>query len=241
MSSRTADLLSNISQTWHATNRDVDRFIAKTQPLVESLLKRMRISEVGRAINMGTGGAVLLNPYLKLTPARHASVSDRLRCVAMLVPPIKLFVDLDGVLTDFTYAVTQLGHEKGLDDGAPEKDKLAMYKAIDDAGLTFWRDMPWKQGGYRLWGMLSGYHPVLLSSPGKFIWALQGKQGWVSRNVPGTTLFLDENKAQWAERDAVLIDDMKKNIEAWTDHGGTGILYTDPDDTWEKLTALVSP
>jgi hypothetical protein len=154
----------------------------------------------------------------------------------------KIFVDLDNTLTSFNDAVAKLGPEavKGLGDKASEVAKLEMYRLIDKAGESFWSSMDWAKNGKVLWRFLSQFDPVLLSSPGQFSWAPSGKKQWVAKNIPGTPLLLSENKWDYAERNAILIDDMQKNVGAWEQLGGIGVLYEgDPVATTNKLLDII--
>lgn len=156
---------------------------------------------------------------------------------------MKLFLDMDGCLTDFDKAVGKLGPEaaKGLGDDAPEPAKLAMYEAIEKAGESFWSGMEWKSDGKELWEIVRRFNPVLLSSPGQFTGAPSGKIQWVKDNIPGTTLFLSDNKGEYVDRyeQSVLIDDRKKNIGAWEEMGGEGILHTSTPHTERKFLELL--
>ena len=162
-----------------------------------------------------------------------------------MYPPgfIKVNVDMDGVLTDWDGAVKELtGEILDLNDPKDKKDRV--YKAIDAAGPRFWSDMKWlpdSVGGKALWTILKPFSPILLSSPGQFLYAEQGKKEWVSKNMPGTVLFLDPDKFKYAERDSVLIDDMEKNISAWQGSGGIGILHKNTESTEIALLSLLSP
>jgi len=151
----------------------------------------------------------------------------------------KFFLDMDNCLTDFTGAVQALGHEDGLPLSASEEAKKAMYKAIEDAGEGFWSTMNWAEGGQELYEFLKPWKPVLLSSPGEFLYAEAGKTQWVKDHIPGTTLLLEPDKYRYAERDAILIDDMISNIEGWQKQGGIGILHKDTNTTIEKVKALL--
>jgi hypothetical protein len=126
----------------------------------------------------------------------------------------KIFLDMDGVLTDFDQAVKNIGHETGLSETATEEQKTNMYAAINTAGLSFWTLMPWTPDGQTLWNILKPYHPTLLSSPGQFIYAKAGKIQWVTENIPGTTLLLSTEKWRYANWETILIDDDINNIEA---------------------------
>lgn len=152
---------------------------------------------------------------------------------------IKLYIDMDGVITAFGEAVKDIGGEAGLGDDASEEDKLAMYKKINEAGEAFWSKMKWAEEGKKIWKFFSKYKPILLSSPGDFFGAASGKEMWVKNNIPGTLLYLEQDKFLYAERDAILIDDMAKNIEAWEEAGGLGILYKNFEDTKDKFNELV--
>lgn len=154
---------------------------------------------------------------------------------------IKVYVDMDGVLTDFDKAVRAIGGERGLPDDASKEDTDQMFKRIDEAGPEFWSGMDWMPGAKKLWEKIRLFNPVLLSSPGDLRYAKRGKQDWVNKNIPGVTLYLDKDKYQWAERDAVLIDDSAKNIGAWRQAGGIGILHENPEKTEIELLSLLSP
>jgi hypothetical protein len=156
---------------------------------------------------------------------------------------MKLFVDLDGTLTNFNKAVAKLGPtaEAGLSEDAIQADKQIMYDAIEKAGEPFWAKMEWLPDGKELWKIVEKFHPVLLSSPGKFQYAPSGKQTWVKNNLPGISLFLTESKSEYIDPYdmSVLIDDNRNNIGAWEEMGGEGILHTSTADTERKFLELL--
>ena len=153
---------------------------------------------------------------------------------------MKVFMDMDGVLTDFDGAVKKLNAAAGLGDKATPPQKQKMYDAIDEAGESFWSEMEWLPEGKKLWSVVKKYNPVLLSSPGQFLHAVPGKKKWIDKNLPGVTLIPSTSKYEYAERDAVLIDDMYKNIEPWRDQGGIGILFKDVDQVKKELQQMKS-
>lgn len=161
----------------------------------------------------------------------------------MILPneQVKIFCDMDDVLTAFSASVARLGQAAGLPFEAPIEAKEAMYKAIDEAGIAFWAGMPWTRGGKHVWEIATRYcpSPVLLSSPGYMRYAPAGKNLWVKFNLPGVPLFLSTTKSEYVERDAILIDDSRENIGAWKDCGGLGILYEgDPARIEQQLNRL---
>jgi len=152
---------------------------------------------------------------------------------------MKIYVDMDGVLTNFEDAVRDLGQGQGLKQDATEEEKNQMYRAIDKAGVTFWENMKWAPDGKKLWNALKKYNPVLLSSPAQFRGAPSGKLTWVNREIPGTSLFLEDQKSFYADSDAILIDDMLKNVSAWRECGGVGIHHKDADTTLAELKEIL--
>jgi len=68
------------------------------------------------------------------------------------------------------------------------------------------------------------------------------KNEWVKRyvdpTIPVTCTFSGSQKAAYALEGNVLIDDRKKNIDAWVAAGGIGIVHTSAADTIEQLKTL---
>jgi hypothetical protein len=152
---------------------------------------------------------------------------------------LKIFLDMDGVLTDFRKAVQALGEEPalGLAPDASGPVKQVMYDAIEKAGEPFWSQMPWKEDGQKLWEVFKKYDPVILSAPGLFTAAKSGKLQWIRDNIPGTPIYFSDSKSEFVDRyeTSILIDDMKNNVEAWKEVGGVGILHTDADATEKEF------
>jgi len=160
----------------------------------------------------------------------------------MAINEIKIFVDMDSVLTDFQKAVKKLGPKavQGLADDATQEQKQVMYDAIEEAREPFWAEMSWTERGEELWKILKPYKPVILTSPGKFLYAPAGKNTWMNKNLPGISYFLEEDKWYYVEPNAVLIDDMEKNIRDWDAAGGLSILYEgDPEIVKAKLEEIM--
>ena len=160
----------------------------------------------------------------------------------MAINEIKIFVDMDGVLSDFQKAVKKLGPKavQGLGDEATQEQKQTMYDAIEEAREPFWAEMSWTERGKELWKMLKPYKPIILSSPGKFLYAPAGKNTWMNKNLPGIQYFLEEDKWHYVERNTVLIDDMEKNVRDWDAAGGFGILYEgDPEAVKARIEDIM--
>ena len=61
---------------------------------------------------------------------------------------------------------------------------------------------------------------------------------WVDPFVVTTCTYSGSQKAAFAIEGAVLIDDREKNINAWVEAGGIGILHTSAANTIDQLKAL---
>jgi hypothetical protein len=59
--------------------------------------------------------------------------------------------------------------------------------------------------------------------------------------TPDTRLVLDQDKWKYATSDKdILIDDFKKKLEKWIEHGGTGILHNDSTDTVRVMEEIMT-
>jgi hypothetical protein len=70
------------------------------------------------------------------------------------------------------------------------------------------------------------------------------KRGWVrqhlSHDLPVLPVTGGKNKALFMHAPGdILIDDFERNIKAWEEEGGVGILHTDFETTYEKLLPLL--
>lgn len=130
----------------------------------------------------------------------------------------RLFIDMDGVLTDWEGQYQKFS-------GKPfVSNETAEWRVVNK--LEFWSTMPWLKGGEELWSTLKPLNPILLTSPAHFKGAREGKQIWVEEHIPGTQLIMDSNKRKYATSKSILVDDMEKNTEAWKEEGGIAIRYT---------------
>lgn len=145
----------------------------------------------------------------------------------------KIFVDLDGVLTNFDKAL-----EKAL--GRPVKGDFGndpkVWAAITNAGEEYWSEMEWMPDGHELWDAVEIYKPTILTAPTRHKSSVEGKKIWIRENLPpGTPFYIDQDKAKYADKDSILIDDREKNIKKWEEAGGIGILHKNTITTLDKL------
>lgn len=145
----------------------------------------------------------------------------------------RLFVDMDGVLTDWESQYKASG-------GTPFKEHEDMDVSITDS-YNFWYSMPWLAGGEELWSSIKHLNPIVLSSPGSSTFAHEGKQAWVRENLgESVQVILTPNKDEYADSRSILIDDMEYNITPWVEKEGHGILYNGmPSSACRKLFVAV--
>jgi hypothetical protein len=157
----------------------------------------------------------------------------------------QIFLDQDGVLADFESGLTKaLGYKVDL------KDKKDVYDA-EKRKLTAQRlflnldPLPdaWKLVDYC---MNSGIHTEILTAAGTVnrTLVIQDKIAWIRRHIHPHWIiiptFKGSQKAAFAHKKAVLIDDRQRNIDTWVEAGGIGILHKTAADTIEQLDNIIN-
>lgn len=179
------------------------------------------------------------------------------------IMPVKIFLDLDGVLCDFqkqfnTHIQKELSldREYSADEFEQEFGKNPYWEYVEKWGEDFWANMPWTEDGKQLFEYVEKYDPIILSAPSRDPASKTGKVKWLRSNLPELTnhsvqtkarrgwdgvshVILNSDKYRYATgpRD-ILIDDRIKNISKWDDAGGTGILHKSTQDTINQLQNL---
>ena len=160
-----------------------------------------------------------------------------------------VYVDMDGVLTDFERRFEQFAGvtpdefiaQKTIEFGK-DKANEQFWDLIDkQIGVRFWAGMPWMPEGEKLYKYLKKYKPTILTSPSREESSRIGKGVWIKRNMSGTPYkfgYKASGKAKYAAPNAILIDDRSDNIEAWKSAGGIGILYKSTDQVINELSKL---
>lgn len=176
--------------------------------------------------------------------------------------PFQIYVDMDGVLTDFDQDFMDIKiNKKNLNFYEYDKKygKFSAWKAIDDVGLTWWSDMSWRTDGKELWEYVSQYNPTILSAPSRHPNSSRGKVIWVNRELgfdiksatrspkpqkweTDSKMILCSQKYLFSKRynNSILIDDTQKKIDDWTGNGGIGILHKNTKDTIDQLEKILS-
>jgi len=161
----------------------------------------------------------------------------------MQQPITNIYIDLDGVITDFNRQFQSL---------ETNKSKLLPYQYIkkynDETfwslikpfGIPFWSKMKWKLDGQDLLQWIhkhtKGITKEFLSTPSEEKESEIGKKIWIKNMTHNCyPLILSKEKFKYATPTSILIDDYDKNIKEWIKAGGIGILHINTKDTIKQL------
>lgn len=156
---------------------------------------------------------------------------------------LKIFIDLDGVLTDFEKSARQLfpGGWKKVSITNP----ALFWRAVSNKGPEFWSEMAWLKGGKQVWSFLKKWDPTVLSAyPRDRANTIKGKRIWVKRELgrkaAKSAIFCPKaEKIKYAGTGQVLVDDNRVIVENWRKAGGVGILHKNLKDTIKILERTI--
>jgi len=202
-------------------------------------------SEIENEANALAG--VLMRDYGSINDTIYEAVIPSLKQIyeAEKSGRIQIYCDMDGVLCDFD---SRFEHFYGVPprEYANEKGQKAMEEAVDKVGVVYWSKMPWLKGGQELWNKISKYNPTILTSPGKFTHAREGKLLWIKENLspqPANIMFANtgkkfeaiKDKSPQEIRNSMLIDDYYPNLAPWKEIGGIAIMYK----SFDQVSAIL--
>ena len=146
-------------------------------------------------------------------------------------PPYQIYCDMDGVLCDFS---GRFDHFTGMSptEYKEKKGSKMFWRIISEVGEVFWSDMEWTPRGKELWNFIEPYRPQLLSAPSLEQSSRDGKLLWIQKNLPSwvrVNFRAAERKQEFANPNAVLIDDKESTIQQWSANKGIAIYH--PENT----------
>ena len=160
-----------------------------------------------------------------------------------------VYVDMDGVLTDFERRFEQFAgvtpdeymSQKTIQVGEKKANEEFWNLVDKQIGVRFWAGMPWMPEGEKLYKYIKKYKPTILTSPSREESSRIGKGVWVKRNMSGVPVkfgYGADGKAKFAGPNKILIDDREDNISAWKAAGGVGILFKSTEQVKNELSKL---
>lgn len=155
---------------------------------------------------------------------------------------MKIYLDLDGVMADFEkHFKDYFGSEPSdFDDGTMWK----MINGYED----FYANLPMMPNANKLFKFLIdtfGDVTILSACPrSNYKNAAMQKRQWVYENITDDVTVIPmmggKNKGLFMHSPGdILIDDMKKNCEAWKDFGGIAIQYNNYEQTVNELSKIL--
>lgn len=162
-----------------------------------------------------------------------------------------LYLDLDGVFTDFDGQLLNYGivNDKSFyhkDKSTHTDEQRSLRGRVEECMRTegFWENLPLCPGAYELWDFCQPFNPVILTAlPNMKEWdghVKVEKQRWIDKyfgfRTPVIYCLRSEKKNFVTNglRD-ILLDDTVSNITEWVEVGGFGVLYTDSENSVKKL------
>lgn len=153
-----------------------------------------------------------------------------------------IFIDLDGVLCDFTRPAMALHGKSDLVDSWPAGvyDACAVLRCkeadfwapIHKAGEVWWATLPRHEWALDLVDLClaKAGGVTLATSPSHHPSSVSGKLYWVLRELPSflRKTMVGPDKHLFADCDRVLIDDCDANCAKFRKHGGQAIVFPQP-------------
>lgn len=151
----------------------------------------------------------------------------------------KLYLDMDGVLSDFTRGIEDMCHRPCLPQGsATQAEDDEMYAAARAVGHFYGKLKPVEnaiEAFHRLHKLYGNKLEILSAVPSdryKMWDAKEDKIAWVKKylgdDVVANIVQREEKKNYAKNKNCILIDDYQKNIDEWEAAGGTGVFF----DKW---------
>ena len=159
-----------------------------------------------------------------------------------------IFLDMDGVITDFFSPVCN-------EFDLPNPPQVYHFfseirKEVNEfCNISFWQNMPWMYDGWEILRaimdtlglekvyFLTGMMPNVETASGKMMWVRDNLPIYLDRVILTT---LKVSKTFLVQPDALLIDDYDKNVEEFQEAGGNAILVPRPYNKKRKYSDVAS-
>lgn len=148
----------------------------------------------------------------------------------------QIYVDLDGVLSDFD------SHYEALFGVRPNQDTYEPPDLWDNvrAHGRFYETQPLMKDAHKLWDAIKQFHPnpvILTGVPYSIPDAAYQKGKWRDNHFPGVRMICckSTDKYLWGKRGDILIDDRLKYSKYWIEMGGIFLHHTSISRTLSLL------
>ena len=160
-----------------------------------------------------------------------------------------IYFDMDGVLVDFARGQRELLGIEPVDQGKKKReDDDRLFQKMRERD-HFYLELEPIPGSIELFALVREMYGercrILTGIPKEsrgIINASLDKRQWVRKHigedVEVNTVLRKEKAGFVRGKGSLLIDDFSLNINEWRERGGTGILFTDPRSTMEKLKKM---
>jgi predicted nucleotidyltransferase len=155
----------------------------------------------------------------------------------MINSKYKIYVDMDGVLTDWEKQFETYSGGIPVSTYEASHGKKRRYNFVRKNSPDFYATMPWMTDGKLLYDFVKDLPSEILSHATDPE-CETGKLTWLKNNGVNLKPNLVRNrvdKAKYASPNSILIDDKPENVQEFTNAGGIGILHKDAVDTINKL------
>jgi 5'(3')-deoxyribonucleotidase len=152
----------------------------------------------------------------------------------------KIFLDMDGVIVNFRGQCEKYECING---------NKVKWEVIHQAGPEFWEEMEWLPEGKELYQWIlklceQENIDLFILTAVHFTDGKIGKLNWLKNNTKIDRHHIiitntGNEKAYYADQNSVLIDDYRKNCEAFAGGGGQFVKYETPRQTKDDLVALL--
>lgn len=151
---------------------------------------------------------------------------------------LKIYLDMDGVIADFEKRFIEHAGKPSI-----QCTRVELWGTVVSIP-GFWANLEWTPGGEHLWALLADHHYLcILSACGSHdtARATVEKNEWLDAKIGRCNrIFKTQSveKHHLAGPHCLLIDDYKRNTDAWVKAGGIAILHKTFEKTLAQLKAL---
>jgi len=160
----------------------------------------------------------------------------------MISNDYKIYVDMDGVLSDWEAQFKRYSGGIPVDTYDSLYGKQNLFKLVNKNSPEYYANMPWMKDGKLLYNFVNSFPNVQILSHAADAKSKIGKQQWLKDK--GITFEANlvpnrKDKSKFATADSILIDDRKDVVNDYINAGGKAILHTNSIDTINQLKEIL--